>query len=641
MFFIRILQSVKRDEDTPFLLGVMFLAFTEVSIVAQLRLWSLSGEVFDLFRMAQAIWSVTQGQWLVYTNHGQNISRLLEHVEVIYFAFVPLLAWVKDASILLLLQAAFLALGIIPVYRLGQRHGGIGRWLVGIYLFYPVVQTAFLLGFHADTFAAVFLLWALDAMERRQWRGFWGWVILALISKIYMVVPVFFLAVALFVRGERRRALGLSGLAFFWFLIAFWGFKWLLAPLYATTPSEQIRDYVQFRYDWQHWGKFLVATLRSRLLTLSVLILPVIWWLPKGKMWVLMWLGLTLPALVSTRDTYDFYFHHYVVGVPFLLRAIAENFPLARPSRLQRLGKIWTNVAIAGLFIGSVLFPCCVYVGRVTPATVRRGWHLVHWLRSQIREQEPLLASYEILPFFALRPWLLPTPSTTSLEVASGAQAGVIDLMDTPYWDTWVDRRVCQALITTGHWQVVDGYDGVFVIRPQARADSPLLLKVQPIETLPAFCQEPTTAVDMGNGILLRCVLIQPTDRSGRVQVRIVWQRSGNDPLQDGVAITRIGDTVPMGERWLHLPVWLLYPTLEWKSEEMVLEEMTWTLHLKPGCYPLWTQWWVFRADPERYPALVPWGREMFLGVFWISSEGEVRWQRQCNAGGEQNGFTP
>jgi len=208
---------------------------------------------------------------------------------------------------------------------------------------------------------------------------------------------------------------------------------------------------------------------------------------------------------------------------------------------------------------------------------------------------------------------------------------GVIDLLDTPYWDTWIDRRIFQTLITSGRWKVVDGYDGVLVIRPGARNESSLQMNVQSLETLPAFCQNRAErSLDMGNGILLRCVMIQPKALSEEVQVRMVWQRFGSGPLRDGVAITRIGNAVPMGERWLHLPVWILHPTSEWQFDEMVLEEMTWKLHLRPGCYPLWVRWWAFRSNPERYPALVPWGQEAFLGAFLVSPEGEVRWQAQC-----------
>ena len=628
-------------KDAKFLLGMMLLAFVEVSLIAQLRLWSLFGEVFDLFRMAQAIWSVTQGQWLVYTNHGQNISRLLGHAEVIYFAFAPLLAWAKDASVLLLLQAAFLALGVLPVYRLGQRHGGMGRWLVGVYLFYPAVQTAFLFGFHADTFAAVFLLWALDAMEDHRWPAFWGWVGLTLISKVYMVVPVGFLAVLLWLQGERQRAWKLLLLSVLWFLLAFLGFKWLWAPAYATTPAAHITGYVQFRYDWSHWKDQLLSTLDARLLTLVVLVFPVVWYLPFGKVWTLMWLALTLPALLTSIGTFNYYFHHYVVGAPFLLRAMAECTSSRTCSRWQKWTKTWVNVTIPSFFLGAVLWLAVLLLnqGRVLESA-RRGWHIVHWLRPQIDFQEPLLASIEILPFFSLRPWLLPTSSTSSLEVANQAQVGVIDLLDTPSWDAWIDRRMLQTLLTSGHWQVVDGYDGVFVIRPAAEVASPLQMEVQTLETLPAFCHERANgALDMENGMLLRCVSLQP-ESSGRVHVRMVWQRSATGPLWDGAAVTRIGGAVPQGKRWLHLPVWLFHPPSTWRPGEMVLEEMTWTVHLKPGCYPLQVQWWRFRAPSEPGPTWAPWGKSAVLGALQRSPEGSLQWVTHCDPRGAEHDFS-
>lgn len=128
--------------------------------------------------MGQAIWSVGQGQPLIFTTEGVAWSRLALHVELIYFLLVPLYALFPSPITLYLVQAALYASAGVAVYRLAVRRFGTVpalspiyiRWLgvacAGIYLLYPVAQTAVLFQFHADTLAMPLLLWAIEALER-------------------------------------------------------------------------------------------------------------------------------------------------------------------------------------------------------------------------------------------------------------------------------------------------------------------------------------------------------------------------------------------------------------------------------------------------------------------------------------------
>ncbi len=620
----RILSWLRRER--PFIGAMMLLAFVEVSVISQIRLWSLAEEVFDLARMAQAIWSATQGEWLVFTNAGENVSRLMGHAEVIYFAFTPLLQVSTYPGLLLMLQAAFLALGVIPVYRIGQRHGGIGKWLVWLYIFYPPVQTAFLCGFHADTFAAVFLLWAIDARERERWPAFWGWIVLALWSKIYVAVAVVMLAGKLFLEGERTRGTWLAAGAALWSVAAFWGFKALLAPLYHVTPTQHAKAYVLFRYDFRHLAVIL-ATWGGRLLTFVVVAMPVLLWLPFGGLWGGMWAVLVSAALLSTVPTHSFYFHHYVLAAPFLVLMLAEGHErLKNRPRWRSLARAWANLWVAVLFGLAVIGSCCFFHTRLSWQSVQRGHAVVSWLQARVDPQAPLLASFEITPFFAARPWILPTGSFTP-ETARPAQEAAIDLLDTTTGDFLNDHEALLWLLANPAWHLIDRYDGVFFFRRDAGESLTTRGTVVAAADASLCAGGQQVNLPVENGLTLRCVAFRSNAAHTALEARFVWEWQPT-ALEEGLLITLAGGRAPAGERWVHLPL-LQHPPETWQAGRFMVESMTWPVHLAPGCYPLQTRWYRLNPQSGLAPTFLPGGEAVPAGAL-VVAEGQIAWQEGC-----------
>jgi len=69
---------------------------------------------------------------------------------------------------------------------------------------YPTAQTAVLFDFHGDTLAMPCLMFALDALDRVDWRRYAIWIVLALLCKVCVAVSVGVMGAVLVFKGQRR-----------------------------------------------------------------------------------------------------------------------------------------------------------------------------------------------------------------------------------------------------------------------------------------------------------------------------------------------------------------------------------------------------------------------------------------------------
>jgi uncharacterized membrane protein len=143
-------------------------------ILAVLRHRAFGSGRFDLGNMTQAVWSTAHGDVLSVTDvHGEQISRLGAHFDPILVLLAPLWWLWPDPELLLVVQAAAVAVGALPVYWLARKHLGAG-WpaaaLALAYLLSAPVQWLTASDFHAVALACPLLLfawWHLD--EERLW----------------------------------------------------------------------------------------------------------------------------------------------------------------------------------------------------------------------------------------------------------------------------------------------------------------------------------------------------------------------------------------------------------------------------------------------------------------------------------------
>jgi uncharacterized membrane protein len=287
------------------------------------RYSSYNAKMHDLGNMAQAIWSATQGQPLVFTQSSGAYSRLSGHAEIIYFLFSPFYALWPDPRLLLSLQAILFVLGAIPVYRMALRYSAdqvIAQCLALIYLFYPVAQTAVLFDFHGDTLAMPLLLFALDALEQRAWRRYIIWIALALSCKVYIAVAVAAIgAYTVLWGGQRRVGLLTIAAALVYGTVIFFGVR----PFFASNVSSVSASTVgYFEY---YFGEIaqIADTMNLRGLTAVIVFGPVMLIAWRGWRWLLVGLPIATAVFISTGPgpSYDFRYHHYALVVPFIIAA--------------------------------------------------------------------------------------------------------------------------------------------------------------------------------------------------------------------------------------------------------------------------------------------------------------------------------
>lgn len=174
---------------------------------------------FDLGNMAQAVWSTAQGRPLEVTDlQGRQISRLGVHFDPILAAFAPLWRLWPSPELLLVVQAAALALGAVPVYALARRRlpAAASLLLALAYLLQPALQWLALADFHPVALATPLLiacLWALDG-GRLGWFAAFAAVAVTTKEQVGVVVAALGLWYAL-ARGRRRAgaAIAVAGLA--------------------------------------------------------------------------------------------------------------------------------------------------------------------------------------------------------------------------------------------------------------------------------------------------------------------------------------------------------------------------------------------------------------------------------------------
>lgn len=142
---------------------------------------------FDLGNMVQAVWATAHGDFLRVTDlHGQQLSRLGVHFDPILAGFAPLwLIW-PSPDILLIAQAAAVALGALPVFWLARKHLGDERAALGFslaYLLYPATQWLVLNEFHPVALACPLLLFALWYLDEDRLLPFAACAVLAATTK--------------------------------------------------------------------------------------------------------------------------------------------------------------------------------------------------------------------------------------------------------------------------------------------------------------------------------------------------------------------------------------------------------------------------------------------------------------------------
>jgi uncharacterized membrane protein len=165
--------AAERARWAPVVVGVTMVTwFAAVLAMALLRHAAYRTGRYDLGNMVQAVWSTAHGHPLELTfQNGEQMIRLAAHADIFLAMLAPLSLVFPTPILLIVLQAATLALGALPVFWLARKHIGSDAAAVAMvfaYLLYPWLATAALNDFHSVTVGIAFLLFAIWALDSNR-----------------------------------------------------------------------------------------------------------------------------------------------------------------------------------------------------------------------------------------------------------------------------------------------------------------------------------------------------------------------------------------------------------------------------------------------------------------------------------------
>lgn len=167
--------------------------------------------MFDMGIYDQGIWLLANGKAPFVTLIGRNLFG--DHAQFLLLGVVPLYRLRPDASTLLILQAAALALGAVPVYMLAIRRLAnplFATVLAGAYLLHPALGLTNLENFHPEAFVVPLLGFAIFAAVEDRPRMFIAFCVLALLGKEDVVLVVLPLAIWYAIRHNRKVGLAVA-----------------------------------------------------------------------------------------------------------------------------------------------------------------------------------------------------------------------------------------------------------------------------------------------------------------------------------------------------------------------------------------------------------------------------------------------
>jgi uncharacterized membrane protein len=603
--------------------------------------------MLDLGNMAQAIWSGTQGEPLVYTKSSGPFSRLSGQFELFYFLFVPFYALWPDPRLLLVGQALLFLLGGIPAYRLAWRATGsifAARCLTLIYLLYPVAQTAVLFDLHGDTLAMPLLMFALDAYDRQAWRSYALFVALALSCKFYVAVPVAGIGAYAYLWGQQKRVGVLTVIAAVTYgAVVFF----LLRPLFyvsaGTGSAVASSGSLASGYISHYFGNFaeLWATLGDRILNGLIVLGPALLVAWRGWRWLLPGLPIAAVVLVSTGPgaAYGYSYHHYALVVPFVVMAAIDGTRRMQEQAEQRrrqpnnqqqrrrVGRPWRGdlaltlaivVLFQALLVDTPLNPLFWVgipgqgldhskYGQITRDSVKD-----EFLAQAVPPRAPLAASVYLAPHLTNRPTLYTVryPDDPGGERFPNILPRVDYVLADALFD-WrqsvgdgfvggvtYDRAEIGQALRAPEFGLVAARDGLLLFARNAKSNEILEQSIERLES--------TAPVQLSESAVpeLISASIEPL---GERRFRAVFEWQTTAPIdqseQSYVAVSSLDGVAPAaGARIVHLPTYALYPTEEWQAGERVREtfEVVFPANVVPGSYQ-WRTAWYNTAHPAAY----------------------------------------
>jgi uncharacterized membrane protein len=427
---------------------------------------------FDLGNMVQAVWSTAHGRPLDVTElDGDQINRLGAHVDPLLAAFAPLWWIWPSPAMLLVVQAATIALGALPVFWLARKHLGSERSAVLFaltYLLYAPVQWLALDEFHAVALACPLLLYAVWYLDEERLFAALPFLGVAALAKEEVPLVVAGLGIWYALAHGRRLAgavIAASGTALTIVFLA------VVMPHFRGGDSPAFYD----RYDavggsptgivetaFTDPGALLQAVTEGRDLTyLLQLALPLAGLFLAAPLLLIPALPELAANLLSETVTQTSIEFHYTAPItPFLVAGAVLG-----AARVPRLAPLVLAASLAGAI---ALGP--LWAGELVPDRMSEHDRVAARALELIPPDAPVSSTNGLGAHLSERRRVF------SFPVVREAEWIAVDLRRASY----LDRRSAPStaatplarLLLSGQWLTVLEEDGVFVLRRRAAAST-------------------------------------------------------------------------------------------------------------------------------------------------------------------------
>lgn len=414
-----------------------------------------------------------------------TVNHFGNHFQPLYYLLAPIYALHQDAGTLLVLQAVLLSSAAVPIYLLARRRIG-DPWtaliIAMVYLLYPALHGMNNHDFHGLPLLIPFTCFLLYGLEIRNYRLFWVFFALALITR--EDTPVSLCGVGLYLLLDReRRKLGLTVLA-----ICLGYFILVLQSMSALDGYADLQKYWMLTLPEQQNFTGVIITLLTnpqfvlkhvfldpaKLQYLLHILLPVLF-LPlfTGKAMILLLPGLAIILLSNTSYMYSIcciYSAHMIPQVFFLTICGIQTIR-------RRWGGIRTPVVALPLLVAGLLmnyeFGLVLskrFPGFLGPTARQRT---VYSFFEQIPKDASIATGTRLIPHLAARRrihlWQVPHPDTDYILVDLHPPEPAIDMHENWYQDAQDPgfnqaRSYILAKLAGGSYGVLRSEDGFILL---------------------------------------------------------------------------------------------------------------------------------------------------------------------------------
>lgn len=226
-----------------FLIILYILTFATLSIF---RFDSFKPYVLDMGNYDQALWNTLHGRFLHFTGQPEmGQVRLGMHVEPILIPLSLLYLVYSDPKTLLVFQAVVIALGALPAFLLAREkleNDLAAVVFAAAYLLFPALEVANLFDFHAVSLTPTLFLYAFYFMQKRNYRLFALFALLAASCKEEISLLVVMMGLYIFlIQSNRKEGLLTVVAGVIWFYVA----VYVIIPHFHPGGASPFLSYYQ------------------------------------------------------------------------------------------------------------------------------------------------------------------------------------------------------------------------------------------------------------------------------------------------------------------------------------------------------------------------------------------------------------